>query len=100
MPIIPQDQPLPDIAKTTVMFGCTDHAYPLTSIFPTVRDTKKQQHVDHYIAELCKQLQEAVKEAQMQSTSEAERQKRYYDRKANAISLELGDLVLAKAECL
>ena len=34
----------------------------------------------------------------MQSTSEAERQKRYYDRKANAISLETGDLVLAKAD--
>ena len=37
------------------------------------------------------------KEVQMQSTSQAERQKRYYDRKANALSLEPGDLVLAKA---
>ena len=34
----------------------------------------------------------------MQSTSEAERQKWNYHRKANAISLELGDLVLAKAD--
>ena len=34
----------------------------------------------------------------MQSTSEAERQKCYCDRKANAISLEPGDLVLAKAD--
>ena len=34
----------------------------------------------------------------MQSTSEAERQKLHYDRKANAISLEPGDLVLAKAD--
>ena len=33
----------------------------------------------------------------MQSTSGAERQKWHYDRKANAISLEPGDLVLAKA---
>ena len=33
----------------------------------------------------------------MQSTSEAERQKQYYDMKANAISLKPGDLVLAKA---
>ena len=32
----------------------------------------------------------------MQSTSEVERQKWYYDRKANAISLEPGDFVLAK----
>ena len=34
----------------------------------------------------------------MQSTSEVERQKQYYNRKANAISLEPGDLVLAKAD--
>ena len=34
----------------------------------------------------------------MQSMSEVERQKWYYDRKANAIPLESGDLVLAKAD--
>ena len=33
----------------------------------------------------------------MQSSSEAERQRQYYDCKANAISWEPGDLVLAKA---
>ena len=33
----------------------------------------------------------------MQSMSEAERQKWYYDRKASAVLLETGDLVLAKA---
>ena len=58
---------------------------------------KKLQCVDHYIAELCEWLQEAFKEAQVQSTSESERQKLHYDRKANAISLDPGDLVLAKA---
>ena len=57
---------------------------------------KKHQCVDHYITELCEQLWEAFKEAQVQSTSEAERQKQYYDRKANTILLEPGDLVLAK----
>ena len=36
-------------------------------------------------------------EAQAQSTSEAERQRQFYDHKANAISLESIDLVLAKA---
>ena len=71
---------------------------PLTFISPTTRGTKKHQHVDHYIAELCEWLWEAFKEAQVQSMSEAERQKWYYDRKANAISLEPGDLALAKAD--
>ena len=37
------------------------------------------------------------KEAQVEFTWEVERQKWYYNRKANAISLEPGDLVLAKA---
>ena len=41
---------------------------------------------------------EAFKEAQVQSTSDAERQMQYYDRKANEISLEPGKLVLAKAD--
>ena len=58
---------------------------------------KKHQCVDHYIAKLCEWLQEAFEEAQMQSMSQAERQKGYHDRKANVISLEPGDLVLAKA---
>ena len=40
---------------------------------------------------------EAFKEVQVQSTSEAGRQKWYYDKKANAVSLEPGNLVLAKA---
>ena len=34
----------------------------------------------------------------MQSISEVERQKEHYNRKANAVSLEPGDLVLAKAD--
>ena len=33
----------------------------------------------------------------MQSISEAERQKWYFDRKANVLSLEIGEMVLAKA---
>ena len=41
---------------------------------------------------------ETFKEPQVQSTSEAERQKRYYDTNANAISLEPGDLVISKAD--
>ena len=59
-----------------------------------IRGTKKHQCIDHYIAELCEQLWGAFKEGQVQSTSEAKRQKWYYNRKANAISLELGEFDL------
>ena len=58
---------------------------------------KKHQCIDYYIAELCKLLWEAFKEVQVQSMSEVDRQKQYYYRKANAISLEPGNLVLTKA---
>ena len=78
------------------MFECWP-CLPIDFYFPMIRSTKKHEHVDHYITKLCEQLWEAFKEAQVQSTSEAERQKWYYNRKANAISLEPGDLVLNKA---
>ena len=71
---------------------------PINFYFSTVRGTKKHQCVDHYIAELHVQLHEAFKEAQVKSTSEAERQKQHYNRKANVVSLEPGDLVLARAD--
>ena len=67
-----------------LMFTCQPHL-PIDFYFPTVRSIKKHQCVDHYVANIHEQLCEAFKEAQVQSTSEAERQKWHYDRKANAI---------------
>ena len=67
-------------------------------LFPHYMGHKKHHHVDHYVAELPEWLQEPFKEAQVQSTSMAERQKQYYDWTGNAISLEPGNLVLAKAD--
>ena len=49
------------------------------------------------IAKFCEWLWKFFKEVQEQSTAETKRQKWYYDRKANAVLLEPGDLVLAKA---
>ena len=63
-----------------LMFGLWPHL-PIDFYFPTVRGMKKHQYVNYCIAELCEWLQEAFKEAQMQSTSQAERQKRCSDRK-------------------
>ena len=79
-----------------LIFRCQPHL-PIDFYFSMIRGIKKHQCVDHYIAKLHDWLWETLKEAQMQSTSEAERQKWHYDRKANAILLEPGDLVLAKA---
>ena len=79
-----------------LMFGWWP-CLPINIYFPTIINTEKHQHVDWYITDLCEQLHEAFKEAQVQSTSEAERQRWYYDCKANTISLEPGNLVLDKA---
>ena len=78
------------------MFGCQP-CLPFDRYFPTIGHTEKHWCVDCYIAKLHEWLWEPFKEVQMQSTSETERQKWYYDRKANVIFLETGDLVLAKA---
>ena len=60
---------------------------PIDFYFLMIRGIRKHQHVDNYITELCEWLWEPIKEVQEQSISEAERQKQYYDRKANAIKL-------------
>ena len=67
-------------------------------LIPPQWGEEKHWCVNCDIAKLCEWLQEAIKEAQAQSTFEAERQKQYYDWKDNAISLEKGDLVLAKTD--
>ena len=55
------------------MFGCWLHL-PIDFYFPMVRGAQKHKYVDHYIIQLHEWPWEAFKEAQMQSTSEAERQ--------------------------
>ena len=54
--------------------------------------------VDTYVASVRYQLRSALKEAQAQLTAEACRQKRYYDRKIDAVNLKPGNLVLVKAD--
>ena len=94
---IPQDWPSLDTAQTTWCLG-DDCTYLLIFIFPLSWAQKKHQRVNYYVADLCEWLCEAFKEVQVQSIYEAERQRWHYDHKANAISLEPGDLVLAKAD--
>ena len=72
-----------------LMFRCRP-CLPVGFYFPMISGTEKHWHVDYYIADLCKQLWEAFKEAQAQSMSQAERQKQYYDIKANAICWKWG----------
>ena len=54
--------------------------------------------VDTYVASVRDQLRSTLREAQAQSTAEARRQKRYYDRKIGAMNLKPSDLVLVKVD--
>ena len=58
----------------SLMFGCWLHL-PIDFYFPMIRGMRKHQCVEHYVTKLWEWLQEAFKVAQVQSTSEAERQK-------------------------
>ena len=51
-----------------------------------------------YVASVRDQLRSTLQEAQAQLTTEAHRQKWYYDRKIGAMNLKPGDLVLVKAD--
>ena len=54
--------------------------------------------MDTYIASVRDQLRSALREVQAQSTTEACRQKWYYNRKVGAVNLKPGNLVLVKAD--
>ena len=54
--------------------------------------------VDTYIASVRNHLRSALREAQAQSTTEACRQKWYYDRKVDTVNLKPGNLVLVKTD--
>ena len=54
--------------------------------------------VDEYVATVYDRLRTALQEAQAQSTTEAQCQKRYYDQKIGAMDLKPGNLVLVKAD--
>ena len=54
--------------------------------------------VDTYVASVRNRLRSTLREARAQSTTEARRQKWYYDRKVGAVNLKPGDLVLVKAD--
>ena len=52
-----------------LMFGQWPYL-PIDFYFPTIVNTEKHQHVNHYVVDLCEQLHKAFKAAQVQSTTE------------------------------
>ncbi|MCG8621789.1 MAG: DDE-type integrase/transposase/recombinase [Proteobacteria bacterium] len=71
---------------------------PVDFLFPTIREPPKQRARSKIIAIMQQRLREAFEIARKLSTEEAERQRRYYDRKAGAAALQPGDVVLVRTD--
>ena len=71
---------------------------PVDFFFPTIDVNIRRRRVPTYIEEVLACFKEAYTEAQHQSNSEVDQQKRNYDRATSMVQLMLGDTVLKKAD--
>ena len=71
---------------------------PVDCLFPTLRDSPHQAKMEVSVAAMQKRLKEAFAVARHLTSQEAARQRRYYDRKAGAVALQPGDVVMVRAD--
>ena len=67
---------------------------PVDYLFPTLRDSPHQTKMEVSVAAMQKRLKEAFAVASCLTSEEAVKQHRYYDRKAGAVALQPGDIVM------
>ena len=71
---------------------------PVNCLFPTLCDSPHQAKMEVSVAAMQKRLKEAFAVARHLTSQEAARQRRYYDRKAGAVALQPGDVVMVRAD--
>ena len=67
---------------------------PVDYLFPTLRDSPHQTKMEVSVVAMQKRLKEAFAVARHLTSQEAAKQWRYYDRKAGAVALQPGDVVM------
>ena len=67
---------------------------PVDYLFPTVHDSPHQTKMEVSVVAMQKRLKEAFAVARYLTSEEAAKQCRYYDRKAGAVALQPGDVVM------
>ena len=67
---------------------------PVDCLFPTLRDSPHQAKMEVSVVAMQKRLKEAFTVARHLASQEAARQRHYYDRKAGAVALQPGDVVM------
>ena len=65
-------------------------------LFPTLHDLPHQTKMEVSVAAMQKRLKEAFAVARCLTSEEAAKQHRYYDRKAGAVALQPGDVVMVR----
>ena len=71
---------------------------PVDYQFPTTRDPPHKTKFEESVADLQKRLKEAFEMARCLTSEEAVKQQRYYDRKAGAVALQPGDVVMVRTD--
>ena len=71
---------------------------PVDYLFPTLRDSPHQTKMEVSVAAMQKRLKEAFAVARCLTSEEAAKQCRYYDRKAGAVALQPGDVVMVRTD--
>ena len=70
---------------------------PVDCLFPTLHNSH-QAKMEVSVAAMQKRLKEAFMVARHLTSQEAARQRRYYDRKAGAVALQPGDIVMVRTD--
>ena len=71
---------------------------PVDYLFPTLCDSPHQTKMEVSVAAMEKRLKEAFTVARRLTSEEVARQCRYYDRKAGAVALQPGDVVMVRTD--
>ena len=71
---------------------------PVDYLFPTLRDSPHQTKMEVSVAGMQKRLKEAFAVARHLTSLEVAKQRRYYDRKAGAVALQPGDVVMVHTD--
>ena len=71
---------------------------PVDYLFPTLRDSPHQTKMEVSVVAMQKRLKEAFAVARCLTSEEAAKQHRYYDRKAGAVALKPGDVVMVRTD--
>ena len=72
---------------------------PVNYLFPTLRDSPHQTKMEVSVMAMQKRLKEAFVVARHLTSQEAAKQQCYYDRKAGAVALQPGDVVMVRTDC-